>query len=391
MEANVSGREPFSLRLVQPQFDDPLTDLILELDHQRRFVLGGSTPPQLFFQLKQLFHIFESLGSARIEGNRTTIAEWVDQELEGRQAAEPVQEILNIDHALAWVESVWSADPESFRIDHRLVRELHHQVTGSLSVAAEGDATPGSYRNTPVRISGAEHRPPEAADVQPLMEELLSFLAKDDPGKYDLIKIALAHHRFAWIHPFANGNGRTVRLLTYALLLKAGFRVGSTLPVARLINPTAIFCSDRNTYYAQLARADSGNDDDLLAWCRYVLSGLKAELDKVNQLLDYSWLTKNVLAPAIMELHQKNGLSDKERSILLVTMETPQIRNSDLHLGVGQVQTSRILAELRKRKLLVSAPDAERKYILGIHGSPLMRMVIRQLDRLGFLPIRGEI
>jgi len=391
MEANVPGRVSFPLRLVRPEFDDPLMDLILELDHQRRFVLGGSTPPQLFFQLKQLFHIFESLGSARIEGNRTTIAEWVDKELEGRPVAEPVQEILNIDHALAWVESVWSADPIAFRIDHRLVRELHRQVTGSLSVTAEGDATPGSYRTIPVRISGAEHQPPEAADVQPLMEELLSFLAKDDPGKYDLIKIALAHHRFAWIHPFANGNGRTVRLLTYALLLKAGFRVGSTRPVARLINPTAVFCSDRNAYYSHLARADSGKDDDLLGWCLYVLAGLKAELDKVNQLLDYPWLTKNVLEPAIIELHQKNGISDRERSILLATLVTPQIKNSDLHLGVGQVQTSRILGELRKRRLLVNAPDAERKYALGIHGSPLMRTVIRQLDRLGFLPIRGEI
>jgi hypothetical protein len=72
-------------------------------------------------------------------------------------------------------------------------------------------------------------------------------------------------------------------------------------------------------------------------------------------------------------------------------LKSPQIKNSDLRLGVSTVQTTRILAELRKRKLLVNAPDTEHKYILGIHGSPLMRMVLRQLDRLGFLPIRGEI
>jgi hypothetical protein len=111
----------------------------------------------------------------------------------------------------------------------------------------------------------------------------------------------------------------------------------------------------------------------------------------VNQLLDYPWLTKNVLEPAIIELHQKNGLSDKEKVVLLTTLESPRIKNSDLDLGVGTVQTSRILAELRKRRLLVSAPDTERIYNLGIHDSPLMRMVLRQLDRLGFLPIRGEI
>lgn len=384
-------RDSFCLRLVRPEFDDSLTDLILELDHQRKYILGGTTPAPLFFQLKQLFHIFESLGSARIEGNRTTIAEWIDQEAEARQPTETVLEILNIENALAWVESVWAADPANFRIDHRLIRELHRLVTDSLSVAAEGDASPGAYRTIPVRIGGAEHRPPEASDVQPLMDELLAFLDKDDPGKYDLIKIALAHHRFAWIHPFANGNGRTVRLLTYALLLKAGFRVGSTEPVARLINPTAVFCANRDAYYEHLARADRGDDADLLSWCRYVLAGLKGELDKVNHLLDYPWLTRHVLEPAIVELHQKNGLSDKEKTVLLATLKSPWIKNSDLDLGVGTVQTSRILAELRKRRLLVNAHETGRSYILGIHGSPLMRMVLRQLDRLGFLPIRGEL
>ncbi|OHD80541.1 MAG: hypothetical protein A3J97_11080 [Spirochaetes bacterium RIFOXYC1_FULL_54_7] len=93
----------------------------------------------------------------------------------------------------------------------------------------------------------------------------------------------------------------------------------------------------------------------------------------------------------LIKIPWENGISDRERHMLLATLETPQIRNSDLRLGVGQVQTSRILAELRKRRLLVSASDAERKYVLGIHGSPLMRTVICQLDRLGFLPIRGEI
>ncbi len=73
--------EPFPLRLLEPAFRDPLTDLILELDHQRTYVLGGTTPPALFFQLKQLFHLLETSGSARIEGNRTTIAELVDRKL----------------------------------------------------------------------------------------------------------------------------------------------------------------------------------------------------------------------------------------------------------------------------------------------------------------------
>lgn len=55
-----------------PDFTSPLMDVMLELNHLRRFRLEGTTPPWLFFQLKAIFHLLESIGSARIEGNRTT-------------------------------------------------------------------------------------------------------------------------------------------------------------------------------------------------------------------------------------------------------------------------------------------------------------------------------
>ena len=74
---------------------------------------------------------------------------------------------------------------------------------------------------------------------------------ENHPPKYDLIKVALAHHRFGWIHPFGNGNGRVVRLLTYALLIKYGFNVKAG---GRVLNPTAVFCNDQDRYYAMFAR-----------------------------------------------------------------------------------------------------------------------------------------
>ena len=50
--------------------------------------------------------------------------------------------------------------------------------------------------------------------VEDYMNELLDFVNKEDAKKFDLLKAAIAHHRFVWIHPFGNGNGRTVRLFT---------------------------------------------------------------------------------------------------------------------------------------------------------------------------------
>ncbi|MFP4267222.1 MAG: Fic family protein [Spirochaetaceae bacterium] len=382
------------LELVTPDFDDHLTDLIIELDHQRKSTPSGTTPTYIFDQIKNIFHIMESLGSARIEGNRTTVAEYIDYKMEGKSPDTTLQEIRNIESALIFLEKHTSAGGMQLRIDERLVRELHEMVTHDLPVEGEGDASPGEYRRGEVSIAHSTHRPPQAADVPALMEELLQFIQHEDPPKYDLIKISLAHHRFAWIHPFSNGNGRTVRLLTFALLLNAGFRVGGEHPSSRILNPTAVFCSDRNRYYDQLSDADTGTREGLLSWCRYVLEGIKTELDKIERLLDYTYLRSKIIQPAIIDLHKKNGISDHERGVLLTAAEKGPIQNRDIRPvtgGLSQVQASRILQGLRERGLLQHSPESKRSYVIGFVHTSLMRELLHKLDELGFLPLKGEV
>lgn len=115
------------------------------------------------------------------------------------------------------------------------------------------------------------------------MNELFEFINNHDSHKYSLLKTAIAHHRFVWIHPFTNGNGRTVRLFTYAMLVKLGFNVDA----GRIINPTAIFCSSRENYYKYLGQADSATEEGILSWCEYMLKGLKDEIEKIDKLLDF--------------------------------------------------------------------------------------------------------
>lgn len=73
------------IRLVQPTFDSRLTDLVIELDHLRKKRLGGTTHLHVFFQLKSIFKTLESIGSARIEGNNTTISKFIETKLDSKQ------------------------------------------------------------------------------------------------------------------------------------------------------------------------------------------------------------------------------------------------------------------------------------------------------------------
>jgi hypothetical protein len=72
------------LNLATPDFGANLTKLILDLDYLRKRKIEGTTYPVLFYQLKKIFHLMESIGSLRIEGNRTTLIEYVEQKIDNK-------------------------------------------------------------------------------------------------------------------------------------------------------------------------------------------------------------------------------------------------------------------------------------------------------------------
>ncbi|HPL64056.1 MAG TPA: Fic family protein [Syntrophales bacterium] len=382
------GFRHYNLELIRPAFDSKLTDLVIELDYLRKKELRGTTPPLVFFQLKELFHMLESIGSARIEGNRTTLAEMIENRLEGSPAInEKIREILNMETALDFIDEHVRANP----IDGAFIFKLHELAVAGLKPPpdGEGDRTPGICRRENVRIARSDFVPPDFLQVNDYMEELIRFINNDDPPKYDLIKTAMAHHRFVWIHPFLNGNGRTVRLLTYALLVKQEFHVDT----GRILNPTAVFCSDRDRYYDCLSKADSGRHESIAAWCEYVLSGLKQEIEKVDRLMEYEFLKKEIIVPAISYARERKIITDTEARILRRTAEKGVMQASDLgdlFPGKSSSEVSRQIARLRRKGMLQPEKEHFRKYIICFANNFLLRGIMRSLDENGFLPIKND-
>ena len=379
----------YNLKLVEPTFDSTLTDLIIELDHLRKKQLGGSTHPKVFFQLKHIFHTLESIGSARIEGNNTTIAEYIETKLSDVKVVTPsILEIQNIEKAMAFIEE----NVNDYPINRAFLSEMHKKIVDGLLPPpnGEGDSTPGDYRKVNLKINKSSHKPPEWLAVEDYMNELLEFVNKDDSPKYDLLKTAIAHHRFVWIHPFGNGNGRTVRLFTYAMLVKAGFNVN----VGRIINPTAVFCSNRNDYYNFLSEADKGTEEGLTSWIEYVLKGLKDEIEKIDKLSDYNFLRKEILLPSINHSLERRFITDVEAKILRRVVDKQVISASDIKdifPGKADAEVSRQIRKLIDRKMLIPEKEGTRKYVLRFDNSYLIRSIIKLLGDKGFLPVRDEV
>ena len=370
------------LTIITPAFDSHLTELIMELNLLRRKELGGSTNPLIFFQLKQIFHIMESVGSAQIEGNNTTIAEYVENVLEEEQhdEHESIKEIENMERALTYIEESIDDRP----ISRIFIAEVHQILMDGLSTEHEGDFTPGQYREVNVNISKSQHVPPDFSVVAAQMEELIDFMNQETGPQFDLLRVALAHHRFVWIHPFRNGNGRTVRMLTYAMLIKMGFRVNQ----GRLINPTAVFFANRDRYYENLSAADTLTDEGLLQWSEYLLEGLLDEINKVDHLADYEYLKNEILLPAIENAKQRDAINENEYKVLKKAIALQVIQAADVKEVTSITNAAlvtRLINKMKEAELLMPLENRSRKYVIRFNGSKLFRSVFRALSEKGFV------
>lgn len=368
-----------NLALLNPSFDSPLVDVITELEYLRRLQLSGTAAPAVFMQIKQVFHFLESLASARIEGNHTTLADYIEQVVADEATGQDhLHEIMNIEKAMAFIEQ--TLKPGDALTEH-FIRELHALTVSDLQ--REGDKTPGAYRTYPVHIAQASHLPPDALQVADYMQELVAFINQPHPDKYDLMKVAIAHYRFGWIHPFGNGNGRVVRLLTYAQLIQYGFNMTS---VGRVINPTAVFCNDRDKYYEMLSVADSGTPEGLESWCLYVLGGILEELRKLEKLTRHDYLVKYIFLPSLQHARERALITPLEHDLLEIAVHQQVVKSADFSEAIPATRARTYqISKLVGAKMLIPIEPGARQYTMGFSNSYLLRGVIMALRAEGFI------
>ena len=136
----------------------------------------------------------------------------------------------------------------------------------------------GNYRTTPVFIKGTTHQPPQAHEVAECTEELCEYVNSN----WDHTALHLSAYvmwRLNWIHPFAGGNGRTSRAVSYLVLCaRLGYRVSGTDTIPEQI------VANRQPYYEALDAADAAwtqNIVDVSAMERLLEHALAVQLSSV--------------------------------------------------------------------------------------------------------------
>ena len=157
--------------------------------------------------------------SNQIEGNSLTLRETEMVLAKGVTiVGKPLKdhlEAVNLSAAFHYLKELVK-QPEP--ITGRLVRELHQMILSRIA-----DEWAGAYRTVPVRIAGASHQPPHFLEVPRLMDEWEQHLASVPADIHPVLLAADAHAQLVGIHPFADGNGRTSRLVMNLILMRAGY------------------------------------------------------------------------------------------------------------------------------------------------------------------------
>ncbi len=371
--------------LPSPQWNSQLTSLILELEQIRTKRLYSTIQSDIFFQLKDIFQMLETLGSSRIEGNHTTLAEYVEQIIEKPIVNDEQQtEIGNLRSAIDFIEN---HTDETTKIDRAYLSNLHQIVVMGLTPPpnGEGSKNPGELRKHNVQIKKSDHTPPDFIALQDNFDEFIELINRYHNTQNQLLMVAIAHHRCAYIHPFDNGNGRMIRLLDYVLLIKLGFNVKQ----GRILNPSAVFYGDRDAYYDNLSIADSLNDKDILNWAEYFLSGLKNEFKKIDTLLNESYVRDKLLLPALRFTLDRQIINQLEYNILsyLVKQEKMTIQSKEFDIfGINSsAQKTRMMNKLKQNRLVKAIKKGGRIYTINFYNSPILRGIIKALDENGFV------
>jgi len=280
-----------------------VNSLIINLNFQR-------FPSLITMEFEKSAREVSAFASTSIEGNPLPLTE-VKRILKNlpQNIRDSEKEVLNYNQALQFL------DQKNENLSLSLILEIHKLVTQNLLQKSDS----GKIRKKPVvvndpRTGNPVYWPPDAEDVNSLMEDLISYISIQRTMIDPLILAGIFHKQMVIIHPFMDGNGRTTRLVTKVLLAEMGLNTFKLFSFENYYNQnvTRYFqqVGERGNYYDLIERID------FTAWLEYFTGGVIDELFRVQKLLAITGLEPGIrLQPFLLKIletiEEKGFITDR--------------------------------------------------------------------------------
>jgi Fic family protein len=309
-----------------------LNQMVIDRLSGKHKQLQSSRPlsPTIVAKLQERFMLEMTYNSNAIEGNTLTLKETYLVLSEGitikGKSLKDHLEAKNHHEALEFIFEQVEHDSQHTISEH-LIRELQSLVIGNIDKSIAG-----TYRDVEVAITASSHQPPLATEVPGKMSDLIKWFRREQLKLNPIELAAILHHKLVNIHPFADGNGRTARLLMNIILLQAGYPL------------VIIFKNDRRKYYDTLSLADNGNLDQFITFiARAVERSLDIYLDTITK--NRSSATKFI---SLSELGRKYDLTQKHLNLLARTGKI--VAHKQGRIWVSSIEAIQQYLDNRERK-----------------------------------------
>lgn len=215
----------------------------------------------------EMFVRKDASSSSQIEGTKATMMDAIEAANVERSSNLPA----DVDDILHYIDALnyGIKRAEDFPFSLRFIRELHEKLM--LGARMTHNAFPGEFRSSQNWIGGT--RPGNARFVPPPIHEMKislgqfeDFIHAEDDFPL-LIKAAFLHAQFETIHPFADGNGRTGRMIVTMFLWHKQLL---ELPVLYL---STYFKKHQDVYYERLNGYHS-EENAIAEWVDFFLDGI---------------------------------------------------------------------------------------------------------------------
>jgi Fic family protein len=277
-----------------------------------------------------------------IEGNELNLQQ-TKKILEGQDVygkPRDIQEIINYRNVMTLLDELvykkgqWSLD---------MLLDIHRTTVDKIV----SNEKVGVLRSTQVIIKEEETdkvvlKPPPFVEVPYLLEDFFSWLNSDISKEiHPILKAGIVHYVLVAIHPFVEGNGRTVRAFTQLLLMKEGY------DIKRFFSLEENFDSDLASYYEALFKVDADAQNiaqrDLTPWVEYFTMVVAVELSKIKEKVRKLSLDTRMK----VKFGEQIALSERQMRLMEYISDQGSVPMADLRRLVPMVSEDTILRDLK--------------------------------------------
>lgn len=278
----------------------------------------------------------EAITSSQLEGAATTRVVAKEMLRSGRQPKDHAERMIFNNY----ITITKIRDYLNEELTPELLLEFHRLISKDTLEDSDQEGRYREEKDGDIRVYDEKdqvlHTPPSPPLISNSVDQLCLFANADDDEEFvhPVIRGIILHFWLAYLHPFADGNGRTARAVFYWYMLKRKYWLFEYLSISRVMRKASV------QYYRSFLYSEADECDTTY----FIMFHLRAIRLAIDELRIYLARKQKESREAIRFLKKQPHLNHRQRSLLMSALDRPDnVYSFKTHMAVHGVvyQTAR--------------------------------------------------